>query len=108
MKLIRTKLLKNGHASDAAIATASHLDYCQYRYKRTLEEFTYKNIFTNFVSIGTLIFTNIVALFVRLTHGIILYPLWIVYHIQIKKELIDFHGIDKLNEGAEKYKLEDD
>ena len=102
MKLIKTKLLKNGNNSDAGIATASHFDYCSYRYKRLLEDFTFKDIFNLFISIITLVFAIIFAILARLTHGFALYPVWIVYHIQIKKELIKQHGIDKLNDAANK------
>lgn len=102
MKLIKTKLLKNGNISAASIATASHFDYCSYRYKGLLEDFTFKDIFNLFISIITLVFASILAILARLTHGFVLYPVWIVYHIQIKKELIKQHGIDKLNDAANK------
>lgn len=102
MKLIKTKLLKNGNISAAGIATASHFDYCSYRYKGLLEDFTFKDIFDLFVSIITLVFASILAILARLTHGFVLYPIWIVCHIQIKKELIKQHGIDKLNDAANK------
>lgn len=50
-KLIKTKALRNGHNSDAAVATCSHLDYCQYMYNLVSEDYTYKQIFLNLIGV---------------------------------------------------------
>lgn len=99
-KLIKTKALRNGHNSDAAVATCSHLDYCQYMYNLVSEDYTYKQIFLNLIGIIPQILSTIIALFTRLTHGIILYPLWYFVHIYEKKKILNKYSIDELNEAA--------
>ena len=50
-KLIKTKALRNGNNSPAAVATSSHLDYCNYMYNRVSKEMTYKQIFLELIGI---------------------------------------------------------
>ena len=103
-KLIKTKALRNGNNSPAAVATSSHLDYCNYMYNRVSKEMTYKQIFLELIGIIPMLLSTIIALFTRLTHGIILYPVWFFVHILKKKKYIAEYGVDKLNEGAKTLK----
>lgn len=101
MKIIHTNLLKRGHNSDVGKATASHMDYCKYCYYSLKDDYSFKNymaVFNEFIE--RFIFLILVP-FVRLTKGIILYPLWISVHLFHIKETIKRYGsIDKLNDKA--------
>lgn len=102
MKLIKTNLLKKyRHNSDVGIVTASHLDYCQYTHSWIKDEWTfeeYKKYFVEFLQIFVaLIFIPLC----RLTHGVILYPLWIYEHTKKQKRIIKKYGIEKINLNAE-------
>ena len=103
-KLIHTDLLsKYGHNSASGIATASHLEYCHWRYEQTKEDF-FKG-FSAYLEFFYEFFNNFVCIILIpltfLTKGYIFYPIWIFHHKRMKKKLIKEHGIEKLNQSAE-------
>lgn len=101
-KLIHTNLLsKHKHNSLLALATATHLEYCNYKYQGVMKENDYFYTLKN--CIGALLYLIIFPLF-ALTHGLILYPLYIFNHIRKQKELIKRYDndINCINEMAEK------
>ena len=103
-KLIHTDLLsKYGHNSALGIATASHLEYCRWRYEQTKEDF-FKD-FSAYLEYFYEFFKNFVCIILIpltfLTKGYIFYPIWIFHHKRMKKILIKDHGIEKLNRSAE-------
>ena len=102
--LIHTNLLsKYGHNSTSGIATASHLEYCRWRYEKIKEDF-FKD-FSAYLEYFYEFFNNFVCIFLIplafLTKGYIFYPIWIFQHKKVKKKLIKEHGIEKLNRSAE-------
>lgn len=100
MKLIKTKLLqKYNHNSDVGIATASHIDYCKYQVRCLKPEWRFSEYLATFIcSFYAVLFIPLVLL----TNGLILYPYWIIVHILEVKEIIKEHGINRLNNDAEK------
>lgn len=103
MKLIRTKLLLNhNHNSDVGIATASHIDFCRWQFRglRTHQWSynEYMNMVVMFIGSSSALLS--IPLFV-LTHGLILYPFWIVDHIIQVREIRKKYGVDYLNKSAE-------
>lgn len=103
MKLIKTDLLKKyGHNSDVGIATASHLAYCQYCYKGLKGDYELKAIFGIFIELLERIAYLVLAPFFILTHGLILYPVWIILHISRTKKIIKKYGIEHINTYAKK------
>ena len=101
MKLLKTNLLrKYGHNSDVGIATASHLDYCQYCYTRLKANYSLKSIFGVFIELLERIAFLLLAPFFVLTHGMILYPAWIIRHIICTKEIIKKYGVEHINRSA--------
>lgn len=101
MKLIKTNLLrKYGHNSPVGIATASHLDYCQYCYKGLQANYEAKAIFNVFIELLERMVFLILAPFFVITHGIILYPVWIIRHIIHTKEIIKKYGVEQINRSA--------
>ncbi len=102
-KLIHTELLKKyNHTSPVGFATAPHLDYCRWCYKKQKYDFYkdfsayleyFSNLFRNFVYIILIPLTV-------LTRGYIFFPLWIYHHRKVQKELIKKHGIEKINQSA--------
>lgn len=104
-KLIHTNLLsKHKHNSLLAVATATHFEYCNFQYKRVMRENDYFYSLRN--CIEELLYLIIFPLY-ALTHGFILYPLYILYHIRRKKELIKRYNndINCINEMAEKAQI---
>jgi len=101
MKLIQTKLLRQTKAhSSVSVATASHLDYCVYTYEQMQRYWTfdeYKELCINFLRTA---FCLVLIPFCRVTHGLILYPVWIWRHIKVRKHYIKLYGINRLNQSA--------
>ena len=102
MKIIKTKLLlKHNHNSAVGIATASHIDFCKYQFRCLRPEWSYNeymNILVLFISSS---FSLLSIPFLVLTHGLILYPYWIVLHIIEVKRIIKKFGVERINAGAE-------
>lgn len=111
MKLIKTNILrKYGHNSDLGIATASHLDYCHYMYQGLKSNYSLQAIFGVFIEFLERLLFLVTAPFFVITHGIILYPVWIIHHIICRKEIIKKYGVDHINKNAEQLsrQLEED
>lgn len=87
-KLIKTSLLNNGNTSDIAKITASTKDYCNFRYERAMEGFNLKEILVSILAAIGLVFVLIVFLPVKLTGGLIMYPVWMLQHYALKKNII--------------------
>ncbi len=107
-KLIHTDLLsKHKHNYLLALATATHLEYCNYQYKRVMQENNYFCTLRN--CIGELLYLIIFPVF-ALTHGLILYPVYIFNHIRKQKKLIERYNndINCINELAEKAQIRAD
>ena len=101
MKLIKTKLLlKHNHNSAVGIATSSHIDFCKYQF-RHLRPTAWKYIKAIMMFIESS-FVLLFIPFVILTHGLILYPFWIVVHILNVKKIVKRFGIKYINKSAEK------
>lgn len=107
-KLIHTDLLsKHKHNSLLALATATHFEYCNYQYKRVMSDNNYFYTLRN--CIGELLYLVIFPVF-ALTHGLILYPVYIFNHIRKQKKLIQKYNndINCINELAEKAQIRAD
>ena len=107
-KLIHTDLLsKHKHNSLLALATATHFEYCNYQYKRVMQENNYFCTLTQML--GELLYLIIFRVFAS-NHGFILYPLYIFNHIRRKKKLIKRYNndINCINEMAEKAQIKAD
>ena len=105
-KLIHTNLLRKYHnASDCAYATSSVLDYCLNRRYNLLKEISPLVITKMFLGALYTLLQVIVGLICLITGGFFLFPLYIIQHHFLKKELIEQYGVDKLNESAKE--LED-
>ena len=103
MKLIKTKLLlKHNHNSAVGIATASHIDFCKYQFRCLRPQWSYNEYMNMTVMFIESFFALLSIPFLVLTHGLILYPLWIVVHIVKVKKIIKEFGIDHINTSAEK------
>ena len=79
-KLIKTNLLKNGNTSDIAKVTASTKDYCNFKYKKSIGDMSFKNIFVSFFLALSMQVTLIVLLAFKLTGGLIFWPYWMIQH----------------------------
>ena len=102
-KLIHTNLLRKHHnASDCAYATSSVLDYCLNRRYNLLKEFSLVVIAKMFLGALYTLLQVIVGLICLITGGIFLFPLFVVQHHFLKKELVEKYGVDVLNASAEK------
>ena len=103
MKLIKTKLLlKHNHNSAVGIATASHLDYCKYQFRCLRPQWSfndYMNIIVMFIESS---FALLSIPLLVLTHGLILYPLWIVFHVVKIKKIVKEFSVERINSEAEK------
>lgn len=102
MKLIKTKLLlKHNHNSAVGIATASHIDFCKYQFRCLRPQWScneYMNLVVMFIESS---FALLSIPFLVLTHGLILYPFWIVIHIMKIKKIVKEFGADRINASAE-------
>ena len=102
MKLLKTKLLlKHDHNSAAGMATASHLDFCKYQFRCLRPQWScseYMNIVVMFIES----FLALLSIpFLVLTHGLILYPFWIVVHILKVKKIVKEFSVERINSEAE-------
>ena len=102
MKLIRTKLLlKHNHNSAVGIATASHIDFCKYQFRCLRPQWSYNEYMNIIVMFIESSFSLLSIPFLVLTHGLILYPFWIVFHILKVKKIIKEFGVERINASAE-------
>ena len=87
MKLVKTKLLlKHDNNSAVGIATASHIDFCKYQFKCLRPQWSYNEYMNMVVMFIASSFALLSIPLLVLTHGLILYPFWIVNHIiQVRK-----------------------
>ena len=107
-KLIHTNLLsKHKLNSLLSLATATHLEYCNYQYKRVMQENNYFYTLRNVLD--ELLYLVIFPVF-ALTHGFILYPVYICSHISKQKKIIQRYdnNINCINEMAEKAQIKAD
>ena len=103
MKLIRTKLLlKHNHNSDVGIATASHIDFCKYQFRCLRPQWSYNEYMNMIVMFIGSSFALLSIPFLVLTHGLILYPFWIVIHIMKIKKIVKEFSVERINSEAEK------
>lgn len=103
MKLIKTKLLiKHNHNSAVGIATASHIDFCKYQFRCLRPEWSYNEYMNLLVMFIESSFALLSIPFLVLTHGLILYPFWIVFHILKVKKIVKEFGVEHINASAEK------
>lgn len=101
MKIIKTKLLLNhNHNSAVGAATASHLDYCKYQYRCLRPQWSYNEYMNMVVMFIESLFALLSIPFMVLTHGIILYPFWIIVHIIKTKKIIKEFCADRINKSA--------
>ena len=103
MKLIKTKLLlKHNHNSAVGIATASHLDFCKHQFRCLRPQWSFNEYMNIVVMFIESFFALLSIPFLVLTHGLLLYPFWIVVHfVKVKKIVIEF-GAERINSEAEK------
>ena len=103
MKLIKTKLLlKHDHNSAVGIATASHIDFCKYQFRCLRPQWSCNEYMKMFMMFIELFFALLSIPFLVLTHGLILYPFWIVVHILRVKKILKQFGAECINSEAEK------
>lgn len=103
MKLIKTKLLlKHNHNSAVGMATASHLDFCKYQFRCLIPQWSCNEYVKMFMMFIELFFALLSTPFLVLTHGLLLYPFWIVVHIVKVKKIVKQFGVDRINSEAEK------
>lgn len=103
MKLIKTKLLlKHNHNSAVGIATASHIDFCKYQFRCLRPQWSYNEYMNMIVMFIESSFALLSIPFLVLTHGLILYPFWIIVHILKVKKIIKKFGAERINTSAEK------
>lgn len=104
MKLIKTKLLlKHNHNSAVGIATASHIDFCKYQFKHLRPTaWTYNKYIKAIMMFIESSFALLSIPFLVLTHGLVLYPLWVIVHILKVKKIIKKFGVEHINASAEK------
>ena len=103
MKLIKTKLLlEHNHNSDVGIATASHIDFCKYQFRCLRPQWSYNEYMNMFMMFIESSFALLSIPLLVLTHGLILYPFWIVVHILKVKKIVKEFGADHINSSAEK------
>ena len=102
MKLVKTKLLlKHNHNSAVGIATASHIDFCKYQFRCLRPQWSYNEYMNMVVMFISSSFALLSIPFLVLTHGLILYPYWIVLHIIGVKKIVKQFGVERINAGAE-------
>ena len=103
MKLIKTKLLlKHDHNSAVGMATASHIDFCRYQFKCLRPQWSCNEYMKMFMMFIELFLALLSIPFLALTHGLILYPFWIVIHIMKIKKIVKEFGAEHINSEAEK------
>lgn len=105
MKLIRTKLLLNHHNDCAAgIATASHTDYCKWKFNHLKSDIRslFKEFIESFLMFVCLAVVVIFTPIIMLTNGLVLYPFWTIMHFLRVKRIVKRYGVEDLNKSAEK------
>ena len=103
MKLIKTKLLlKHNHNSAVAIATSSHIDFCKYQFRCLRPQWSYNEYMNIIVMFIESSFALLSIPFLVLTHGLILYPFWIIVHILKVKKIVKQFGVEHINASAER------
>lgn len=103
MKLIKTKLLlKHNHNSAVGIATASHIDFCKWQFRCLRPKWSYNDYMNIIVMFIESSFALLSIPFLVLTHGLILYPFWILVHIMRIKKIVKQFGAEHINSEAEK------
>ena len=103
MKLVKTKLLlKHDHNSAVGMATASHIDFCKYQFRCLRPQWSCNEYMKMFMMFIELFFALLSIPFLVLTHGLLLYPFWIVIHIVKVKKIRKEFGVDCINSEAEK------
>ena len=103
-KLIKTKVLLNHHFdSAAAIATASHTDYCKWKFNNLKSDMgtLFKEFIESFVMFTSLIVVMLFTPLIMLTNGLVLYPFWTLMHILRVKRILKRHSVEYLNKSAE-------
>lgn len=105
MKLIKTKLLLNhNHNSAVGFATASHIDFCKYQFRSLRPQWSYNEYMNMIVMFIESSFALLSIPFLVLTHGLILYPFWIVNHIIQVRKIRKKFGVEQINTASEKLK----
>lgn len=103
MKLVKTKLLlKHDHNSAVGVATAPHIDFCKYQFRCLRPQGSFNEYVKMFMLFIELFFALLSIPFLVLTHGLLLYPFWIVIHIMKVKKIIKEFGVEYINSEAEK------
>ena len=103
MKLVKTKLLlKHNHNSAVGIATASHIDFCRYQFRCLRPQWSCNEYVKMIVMFIASAFALLSIPFLVLTHGLILYPFWIVVHILKVRKIRKEFGVERINSEAEK------
>ena len=103
MKIIKTKLLlKHNHNSAVGIATASHIDFCKYQFRCLRPQWSYNEYMNIVVMFIESSFALLSIPFLVLTHGLILYPFWIVFHLITVKKIVNQFSAEHINSEAEK------
>ena len=103
MKLVNTKLLlKHDHNSAVGIATASHLDYCKYQFRCLRPQWSCNEYMKMVMMFIELFFALLAIPVLVLTHGLILYPFWVVVHVVKIKKIVKEFGVEHINSEAEK------
>ena len=103
MKLIKTKLLlKHNHNSAVGMATASHIDFCKYQFRCLRPQWSCDEYMKMFMMFIELFFALLSIPVLVLTHGLILYPFWVVFHIVKVKKIVKQFGVEHINSEAEK------
>ena len=105
-KLIKTNLLKN-NTSDLAKVTASTKDYCNFKYKKSIGDMSFKKLFVSFFLALSMQVTLIVLLAFKLTGGLIFWPYWMIQQFLLKRRVIreilaENNTIDEFNQFAKK------
>ena len=104
-KLIKTKLLLNHHNDCASgIATASHTDYCKWKFNHLKSDIgsLFKEFIESFVMFSSLFVVVLFTPLILLTNGLVLYPFWTLMHILRVKRIVKRYGVEDLNKSAEK------
>lgn len=103
MKLVKTKLLlKHDHNSAVGVATASHIDFCKYQFRCLRPQWSFNEYMKMFMMFIELFFALLSTPFLVLTHGLILYPFWIIFHIFKVRKIRKEFGVERINSEAEK------
>lgn len=105
MKLIKTKLLLNhNHDSAVGVATASHVDFCKYNFRKFKSDIgsLFKEFIESFVMFSCLSVVVLFTPFIMLTNGLVLYPIWIIVHVVKTKKIVKHYGDEYINTSAER------